>query len=139
MPTGLATTWGYPIGSVANRFQTMVSGKHPLTYELGLSSYPPSFVNGEYESPLMSISRQNNTFPSQSAFGKKNRLYKKSLKKGSKKSSKKKIPAKIRRLCKRLGIKITRKVGKRRVNKTLKQLKKQIARKLKSKKQKKKH
>lgn len=123
MPTGLTTAWGYPIDSVANRYQTMVSGNHPLTYELGLSSYPPSFVNGEFQSPLTSIAQKNKF----TAFGKRKS-------KRSKKSKKSKIPAKIRRLCKRLKIKMTRKVGRRRVAKSLKQLKKQIRTALKKKK-----
>ena len=130
MPTGLTTAWGYPPGAVANRFKTMLDGDHPLTYELGLTSYPPIFAAGynnygsEFQSPLTPIAQSNNV-ATQSAFGKRKRKTKRKSKSKSK-SKKKKIPAKIRRLCKRLGIKLTRKVGRRRVNKSLKQLKKQI-------------
>jgi len=135
MPTGLTTAWGYPVGAVANQFQTMVDGNHPLTYELGLTSYPPSFANG-FQSPLSAISYKNNIYTPQSAFGRRKR---RKNKKSSKRSKRfKKIPANIKKLCKRFKIKLTRKVGKRRVQKTLKQLKKQIARKRKAL-QKKKH
>jgi hypothetical protein len=128
MPTGLATTWGYPIGAVANNYKTMLDGDHPLTYEESLTSYPPSFAAGYFQSPLVPIATRNEYKGSVpvSAFGRKTRRSRRKTK------GKKKIPAKIRRQCKRLKIKMTRKVGKRRVPKTLKQLKKQIARKLKA-------
>ena len=133
MPTGLATTWGYPIGAVANNYKTMLDGDHPLTYEESLTSYPPSFAAGYFQSPLVSIATRNDYKSSGpvSAFGRKTRRTQKTRKTRRKAKGKKKIPAKIRRQCKRLKIKMTRKVGKRRVPKTLKQLKKQIARKLK--------
>jgi hypothetical protein len=61
MPTGLTTAWGYPPGAVANQFQTMMSGDHPLTYEFGMSSYPPIFAaDGQFQSPLTPIAAQNN-------------------------------------------------------------------------------
>jgi hypothetical protein len=132
MPTGLATTWGYPIGAVANNYKTMLDGDHPLTYEESLTSYPPSFAAGYFQSPLVPIATRNEYKGSVpvSAFGRKSR--RKTRRTRRKTKGKKKIPAKIRRQCKRLKIKMTRKVGKRRVPKTLKQLKKQIARKLKA-------
>ena len=132
MPTGLTTTWGYPVGAVANQFQTMMSGDHPLTYELGMTSYPPSFAAGYFQSPLTT---KVNLYTPQSAFGRrKTRRSKRHSKLRSKR--KKSIPKNIKRLCKRLKIKLTRKVGRRRVNKSLKQLKKQIARKIKAQKKK---
>ena len=124
MPTGLTTTWGYPPGAVANRFKTMLDGDHPLTYELGLTSYPPSFAPGYFQSPILPIAQQNMIATPQSAFGRRRRRKSKKSTKRTKRT--KKIPAKLKRMCKRLGIKLTRKVGKRRVNKSLKQLKKQI-------------
>jgi len=122
MPTGLTTAWGYPVGAVANQFQTMMMGDHPLTYELGMTSYPPSFAAG-FQSPLVGIANGNSMRTPKSAFGKKKRKTTKRGKKG--------IPVRIKRMCKRLKIKLTRKVGKRRIVKTLKQLKKEIAKKLK--------
>jgi hypothetical protein len=121
MPTGLATTWGYPIGAVANNYSTMLVGDHPLTYEESMTSYPPSFAAGYFQSPLTPIATRN-----LSAFGRR-----KSKRKG-KRHSKKKIPKSIRRLCKKYRIKMTRKVGKRRVPKSLKTLKRQIAKKRKA-------
>jgi hypothetical protein len=60
MPTGLTTAWGYPTGAVANQFQTMMAGDHPLTYELGMTSYPPSFgAAGQFQSPLTPIAAKN--------------------------------------------------------------------------------
>ena len=75
MPTGLATTWGYPIGAVAGNYKTMLDGDHPLTYELGMTSYPPSFAAGYFQSPLNAIPTRDYkqlTSPV-SAFGKKRR------------------------------------------------------------------
>ena len=61
MPTGLTTAWGYPPGAVANQFQTMMVGDQPLTYQLGMSSYPPIFAaDGQFQSPLTSIANKNN-------------------------------------------------------------------------------
>jgi hypothetical protein len=137
MPTGLTTTWGYPVGAVANQFQTMMAGDHPLTYELGMTSYPPSFAAGygsygsNLQSPILSAG-----YTPQSAFGRTKRRSKSKRKTRSKSKRNQVIPKNIKKLCKRLKIKLTRKVGKRRVNKSLKQLKKQIARKIKTQKKK---
>ena len=80
MPTGLTSAWGYPPGAVANQFQTMLSGDHPLTYELGMSSYPPIFAaDGQFQSPLTPIATQNNVVN----FGRR-RKHKKSGKKNLK-------------------------------------------------------
>jgi len=104
MPTGLTSAWGYPIGAVAGNYKTMLDGDHPLTYELGMTSYPPSFAAGYFQSPLTAIATKNNVFTPQSAFGKqRNRKTKRSKRskksKRSKRSKKtnKKIPAKIKR------------------------------------------
>ena len=64
MVTGVTSAWGYPIQAVGGMSNVMVNGNHPLTYELGMSSYPPTFKNGQFISPLYSSSPF-------SAFGKK--------------------------------------------------------------------
>jgi len=83
MVTGITSAWGYPIQSIAGMSKTMVKGNHPLTYELGMSSYSPTFKNGQFISPLYGSSPV-------SAFGKKRknrvkRKTKKSVKRFSKK------------------------------------------------------
>ena len=60
MPTGLTSAWGYPMGALSNQFSTMLQGDHPLTYENSLTSYPPTFPGGIFQSPLTPISSQNN-------------------------------------------------------------------------------
>ena len=68
MPTGLTSAWGYPIypSGVGGQFKTMLQGDHPLTYELSMSSYPPTFPGGKFQSPLTPIAASNMV-----AFGKK--------------------------------------------------------------------
>ena len=84
MPTGLTTAWGYPPGAVANQFQTMISEGQPLTYQLGMTSYPPIFAaNGQFQSPLTPIANQNNIGMSMN-FGRRRRKHKKSVKKSVK-------------------------------------------------------
>ena len=60
MPTGLTSALGYPMGTLINQFSTMLQGDHPLTYENSLTSYPPTFPGGIFQSPLTPISSQNN-------------------------------------------------------------------------------
>ena len=38
----------------------MLQGDHPLTYESSMTSYPPTFPGGIFQSPLTPISSQNN-------------------------------------------------------------------------------
>jgi hypothetical protein len=71
MPTGLTSAWGYPPFSVAGYKKTMEFGDTPLTYQFGLSSIPPSFPNGKFQSPLTPIAIRNI-----SAFGKSKKLSK---------------------------------------------------------------
>jgi hypothetical protein len=59
MPTGLTTAWGYPIGAVGGQFNTMLLNNHPLTYEESLTSFPPTFVNGNLQTPLLMVPRPN--------------------------------------------------------------------------------
>jgi hypothetical protein len=73
MPTGVTNAWGYPIGALAGQLNTMTIGDHPLTYELGMTSYPPTFPGGKFQSPLYGLT------PSASAFGSR-RISKKSCK-----------------------------------------------------------
>jgi hypothetical protein len=68
MPTGLTTAWGYPVGAVGNQIKTMLQGDHPLTYENSLTSSPPRFITGQFQSPLTPIAESNLV-----AFGKKSR------------------------------------------------------------------
>ena len=72
MPTGLTSAWGYPIGAVAGQFKTMEFGEIPLTYQLGLTSNPPTFPNGKFQSPLTPIAIGN-----MYAFGTSKKLSKK--------------------------------------------------------------
>ena len=72
MPTGVTSAWGYPIPYVNSRLQTMLNGDHPLTYELGMTSYPPTFPAGQFQSPLTPIATMN-----ANAFGKSKRTSKK--------------------------------------------------------------
>jgi hypothetical protein len=75
MPTGITSAWGYPINAVGGQIKTMLSGDHPLTYELGMTSYPPTFPGGIYQSPLTPVVNS-----SLSAFGKSKRISKKMCK-----------------------------------------------------------
>ena len=85
MVTGATSAWGYPIQSLAGMSKTMVNGNHPLTYELSLSSFPPTFKNGQFISPLYGSSPV-------SAFGKKRKSVKrKSVKRKSIKRFSKKV------------------------------------------------
>jgi len=53
MPSGIsAGAWGYSPEQVAGMLPMVESGLHPLTYELNLTSYPPTFMNGKFVSPL---------------------------------------------------------------------------------------
>ena len=52
MPTGLTSALGYPPGAIGGQFNTMLQGDHPLTYENSLTSYPPTFPGGIFQSPL---------------------------------------------------------------------------------------
>jgi len=76
MVTGATSAWGYPIQSIAGMSKTMVNGVHPLTYEFGLSSYPPTFKNGQFISPLYS----SNQVSAPMSFGRKTRKTKKTKK-----------------------------------------------------------
>ena len=60
MPTGLTSAWGYPPGALSNQFNTMLQGDHPLTYESSMTSYPPTFPGGIFQSPLTPIANNNN-------------------------------------------------------------------------------
>ena len=60
MPTGLTSAWGYPMGALSNQFSTMLQGDHPLTYESSMTSYPPTFPGGIFQSPLTPIANNNN-------------------------------------------------------------------------------
>jgi len=72
---GKTSAWGFPIGAVGGQFQTMLQGDHPLTYEQSIVSYPPTFPNGQLQSPLTPIAAANNF-----AFGKPKRTSKKMCK-----------------------------------------------------------
>jgi len=81
MVTGVTSAWGYPIQNIAGISKTMVNGDHPLTYEFGLSSYPPTFKNGQFISPLYSSNAVS--APSASRFGRKTKKTKKTVKRKS--------------------------------------------------------
>jgi hypothetical protein len=57
MATGVTSGWGYSVEQVAKFRPRMESGKHPLTYENNLASYPPTFINGRMVSPLTLANR----------------------------------------------------------------------------------
>jgi len=48
MPTGIVTTRGYSLENVADMYPNMES----LNYAQNLTSIPPTFINGRYQSPL---------------------------------------------------------------------------------------
>ena len=76
MPTGLTSAWGYPIYPSGVGRNTMEINNIPLTYQLALTSNPPSFPNGKFQSPITPISISN-----MSAFGKSKKLSKSICKK----------------------------------------------------------
>lgn len=53
---GKTTAWGYPIAQLGNQISPIVDNQgRPYTYQLGLSSVPPSFSsNGTFQSVLPS-------------------------------------------------------------------------------------
>ena len=96
MVTGVTSAWGYPIQNIAGISRTMVNGNHPLTYELGMSSYPPTFKNGQFISPLYSSNAVS--APSAMGFGRKTRKTKKSKKTVKRKKSVKRFSKKVCRM-----------------------------------------
>jgi hypothetical protein len=48
MPTGIVTTRGYSLENLAGMYPNMES----LNYAQNLTSVPPTFINGRYQSPL---------------------------------------------------------------------------------------
>jgi len=58
MATGISTSLGYSVPQIGGMFPTaeiydnISKRKTSLMYELGLSSYPPVFINGNFVSPL---------------------------------------------------------------------------------------
>jgi hypothetical protein len=50
MVRGITSAWGFPIS--ASGWNSLLKGDHPLTYEQSLTSYPPTFPNGQFQSPL---------------------------------------------------------------------------------------
>ena len=53
MATGVSTPLGYSINAVGGLLPRSEVGLHPLSYELGLTSYPPTFSGyGNFISPL---------------------------------------------------------------------------------------
>jgi hypothetical protein len=53
MATGVASPWGQSPQMVAGMNNSLDSGTHHLTGEMSLTSYPPTFNNGNLVSPLM--------------------------------------------------------------------------------------
>ena len=94
MVTGVTGAWGYPIQSIAGMSKTMVNGDHPLTYEFNLSSYPPTFKNGQFISPLYS---SNQVSAPTMGFGRKTRKTKK-----TKKTVKRKTRKSVKRFSKKV-------------------------------------
>jgi hypothetical protein len=59
MATGvLSGAWGYSIPTVAGLLSRVERSKHPLTYESPLTSYPPTFDNGRFISPLVVANKE---------------------------------------------------------------------------------
>ena len=74
MVTGVSSgAWGYSPRMVAGMNNPMEMNGKPLTYDLNLSSVPPTFDNGNYVSPLTKI---NGSYYSKkpSEFGKRRNL-----------------------------------------------------------------
>lgn len=58
MATGISTPLGYSINTVGGLLPRSEIGLHPLSYELGLTSYPPTFSGyGNFISPLEHINK----------------------------------------------------------------------------------
>ena len=55
MASGISSGWGYSVAQVAGLNPRMEKGKHPLTYENNLTSYPPTFTDGRFISPLENL------------------------------------------------------------------------------------
>jgi hypothetical protein len=72
MVTGVTTAWGFSPSAVA-KFSNNLG--NALTYQLGLTSLPPSIVGGEIVSPIIPINNQFNTYNfGRSKFGLDRRL-----------------------------------------------------------------
>ena len=82
MPTGLTTAWGYSPTNLGGFGKTMEYNNIPLTYQLSLTSIPPSFPNGKFQSPITPIAIGN-----MSAFGRSKRVSKSVCKEFLKKKS----------------------------------------------------
>jgi hypothetical protein len=59
MVTGVTTAWGFSPSAVAEFSSNLGNA---LTYQLGLTSLPPKFVNGEFVSPITPTNNQYNTY-----------------------------------------------------------------------------
>jgi len=58
MVTGVSSgAWGYSPRMVAGMNNPMEMNGKPLTYDLNLSSVPPTFDNGNYVSPLTNVNK----------------------------------------------------------------------------------
>jgi hypothetical protein len=75
MASGIASPWGLSPQMVAGINNSLDSGTHHLTGELGLSSVPPKFKENEFVSPLTVQNKSYYSAPSVISFGKrKNRV-----------------------------------------------------------------
>ena len=73
MVTGVTTPWGYSPQAIANMTSSL---NKEITNMLGLSSVPPTFVNGEYVSPMTGIQNAYNQVNfGKTKFGSDRRLF----------------------------------------------------------------
>jgi hypothetical protein len=73
MVTGVsAGAWGYSPRMVAGMNNPMEMNGKQLTYDLNLSSIPPTFDNGNYVSPLTKVNESY--YKKTSEFGKRRKL-----------------------------------------------------------------